>query len=249
MSDQNVKQLKLKSPTDFVAYLDSLSKISESAIVTVEREKMSSLVASTDNTLILCSEYNAPSSFYSTLNIPDVKKLTRVIDTISDEEIDLIINSNNIEYKGNGVKFKYHLFDDGFLAKPGLNIDKINSFQYDMSFKLDKNILNQIFKGSVFASETNKVYFYTEENRVEEGYRLMAELTDRSRHNTDNFTLCIGHVDEVLAPIPINFDNIRLLNNISGVFTVRINKEYGVVVFDQESNDIKLKYIVSSLTQ
>ena len=158
MSDQNVNQLKLKSPIDFVAYLDSLSKISESSIVTVDRDKMSSLVASTDNTLILCAEYRVPSSFYTTLNIPDVKKLTRVLDTISDEEIDLIINSNNIAYKGNGIKFKYHLFDDGFLTKPGLNIEKINAFQYDLSFKVDKNILNQIFKGSVFASETNKVF-------------------------------------------------------------------------------------------
>ena len=118
-----------------------------------------------------------------------------------------------------------------------------------MGFKIDKNILNQIFKGSVFASETNKLYFYTEENRVDDGFRLMAELTDRSRHNTDNFTLCIGIVKDELAPIPVNFDNIRLLNNISGEFTVAINKEYGVVVFKQDAGDIKLKYIVSSLTQ
>ena len=77
----------------------------------------------------------------------------------------------------------------------------------------------------------------------------MAELTDRSRHNTDNFTMCIGQVEQELAPIPINFDNVRLLNNISGEFTVSINKEFGVVVFDQVAEDIKLKYIVSSLTQ
>ena len=114
---------------------------------------------------------------------------------------------------------------------------------------MDKNILNQIFKGSVFASETNKLYFYTEEKRVGEGFRLMAELTDRARHNTDNFTMCIGNIQEELAPIPINFDNVRLLNNISGEFTVSINKEYGVVVFDQGAGDIKLKYIISSLTQ
>lgn len=249
MSDQNVNQLNLKSPSDFTAYLDSLSKISESAIITVDREKMSSLVASTDNTLILHAEYGVESNFFSTLNIPDVKKLTRVLDTIGDEEIDLNINSNNIEYKGNGVKFKYHLFDEGFLTKPSLNIDKINAFTFDMGFKVDKNILNQIFKGSVFASETNKVYFYTEENRGGEGFRLMAELTDRARHNTDNFTLCIGLVEDELEPIPINFDNVRLLNNISGEFVVRVNKEYGVVLFEQEADDIKLKYIVSSLTQ
>jgi hypothetical protein len=61
--------------------------------------------------------------------------------------------------------------------------------------------------------------------------------------------MCIGQVEQELAPIPINFDNVRLLNNISGEFTVSINKEFGVVVFDQVAEDIKLKYIVSSLTQ
>ena len=86
-------------------------------------------------------------------------------------------------------------------------------------------------------------------NRGEDNFRLMAELTDKARHNTDNFTMCIGLVKEELDPIPVNFDNIRLLNNISGQFIVRVNKEYGVVVFEQDAGDIKLKYIVSSLTQ
>ena len=249
MSDQNVNQLKLESPSEFVNFLDSLSKISESAIVTVDREKTSSLVASTDSTVILSAEYNVGADFYSTLNIPDVKKLTNVLKTVGfDDSINLTVNSNNLEYKGNGVKFKYHLFDEGFLSKPGLNIDKINSFGYDMGFIVDDNILNQIFKGAVFASETNKLYFYTEENRGGDGFRLMAELTDRARHNTDNFTMCIGLVDQELDPIPINFDNVRLLKNISGTFTVKINKEYGVVLFEQEAGDIKLKYIISSLT-
>ena len=250
MSNQQERKLSLKSPEKFVAFLDSLSKISESAIVQLDSDKTSSLVASTDNTLILHAEYAAGTDFNTTLNIPDVKKLTNVLKTVGfEDEIDLKVNSNNLEYKGNGVKFKYHLFDEGFLSKPGLNIDKINAFEFDMDFKVDANILNQIFKGAVFASETNKLYFYTEENTGGEGYRLMAELTDRARHNTDNFTMCIGKVDVELEPIPVNFDNIRLLNNISGEFTVRVNKEYGVVVFEQEAEEIKLKYIVSSLTQ
>jgi hypothetical protein len=159
MSNQQERKLSLKSPEKFVAFLDSLSKISESAIVQLDSDKTSSLVASTDNTLILHAEYAAGTDFNTTLNIPDVKKLTNVLKTVGfEDEIDLKVNSNNLEYKGNGVKFKYHLFDEGFLSKPGLNIDKINAFEFDMDFKVDANILNQIFKGAVFASETNKLY-------------------------------------------------------------------------------------------
>ena len=77
----------------------------------------------------------------------------------------------------------------------------------------------------------------------------MAELTDRARHNTDNFSLCLGDIDLTLAPIPVNFDNIRLLSIIDNEFIVKINTEYGVVVFEIEANNIKLKYIISALTQ
>lgn len=108
MSNQQERKLSLKSPEKFVAFLDSLSKISESAIITVDREKVSSLVSSPDSTLILHAQVNMESGFYDTLNIPDVKKLTRIIDTVGGTDLSLSINSNNIEYKGNGLKFKYH---------------------------------------------------------------------------------------------------------------------------------------------
>jgi len=77
----------------------------------------------------------------------------------------------------------------------------------------------------------------------------MAELTDRSRHNTDNFTISLGEADFKLDPVPVNLDNIRLLSTINNEFIVKVNTEYGVVVFDIEDKDIKLKYIISALTQ
>ena len=236
-------QLKVADKSEFLKFLDASSKISDSTILEVDKENVTSLVSSADNTLILYSQYTTVSEFKDTLNIPDVKKLYRVLDTIEDSDIDLHINANNIEYKGNNVKFKYHLFEEGFLSKPGINLDKINAFKCDVEFKLQREILQQIFKGSTFTSETNKIYFYTENGK------LMAELTDRSRHNTDNFTLCIGDAKFDLEPTPVNFDNIRLLSIINDSFNVKINTEYGVVVFDIMQNNIKLKYIVSTLTQ
>ena len=243
MENLQERKLQIKNRDEFLKYLDSLSKINESAILTIKKDKVESLVASPDNTLILYSEFASESDFEDSINIPDLKKLSRVIDTIPSNDIEFKVNSNNLEYKGNGIKFKYHLFEEGFLSKPNLNLDKINSFEFDIKFSIDKNILNQIFKGSTFASETNKIYFYTENGR------LMAELTDRARHNTDNFTLTLQQANFELKPTPINFDNIRLLTNISNSFAVKINTQFGVVVFDNSLNNIKLKYIISSLTQ
>ena len=237
------KKLQIKNRVEFLRYLDSLSKINESAILTIKKDKIESLVASADNTLILYSEFTSKSDLEDILNIPDIKKLSRVVDTIPSNDIEFKINSNNLEYKGNGIKFKYHLFDEGFLSKPNVNLDKINAFKFDVKFSIDRNMLNQIFKGSTFASETNKIYFYTEDGE------LMAELTDRARHNTDNFTIAIQKADFDLKPIPINFDNVRLLTSINKTFDININTEYGVVVFDNLLDNIKLKYIISSLTQ
>ena len=238
------RQLEVANKAEFLKLLDAISKINDSGVILdLQENKITSLVSSIDNTLILCSEYKTELGFNSSLNVPDVKKLRNVLDTIEDTNIFLDINSNNLEYRGDSVKFKYHLFEEGFITNPNINLEKINSFKFDVEFKLNKNTLQRLFKGSTFASETNKIYFYTE------GNNLMAELTDRARHNTDNFTLSLGKTDIELKPVPVNLDNIRLLSIINEEFNVKVNTEYGVVVFDIEDKDIKLKYIISALTQ
>ena len=243
MVDQQKRKLQVRNRDEFLKFLDALSKINESCILRIKKNGISSLVASTDSTLILHAQYDTECDFEDTINIPDIKKLSRVIDTINSKELTFDINTNNIEYKGNGVKFKYHLFDEGFLTEPSINLDKINSFDYDVSFSLSKQILTQVFKGSTFATNTNKIYFYTDNGT------LMAELTDRARHNTDNFTLAIDRATFELKPTPINFDNIRLLTNIGDTFDVNINTQYGVAIFNSSLNNIRLKYVLSSLTQ
>jgi hypothetical protein len=238
------KLLKVENKSEFLKFLDAISKINDSGVIfDIKEDKITSLVSSIDSTLILYSELNTAVGFENTLNVPDVKKLRNVLDTIEDNIINLTINPNNIQYNGSGVKFKYHLYEEGFITRPNINLDKISKFTFDVEFTLDRATLQRIFKGSTFASETNKIYFYTENGS------LMVELTDRARHNTDNFTIGLGEVDFTLDPIPLNLDNVRLLTNINDEFVVKVNTEYGVVVFDIEDKDTKLKYIISALTQ
>jgi len=241
------RELKVQDRPEFVRFLDAISKINESAIVNVQEGSpglLSCLVSSADNTLILLAELDSVSTNFSgTNNIPDVKKLIRVVDTINSKDINITVNSNNYEYKGNHIKFKYHLYEDGLLSKPTINIEKIKSFKYDISFSITKDILQAIIKGSTFATETNKIYLYTEDGN------LKAELTDRARHNTDALCLDLGKVEFNLSPIPLNLDNIKLLSTIGQKIDIGINTEYGVCIFDIQTNTIKLKYIITSLTQ
>jgi len=238
------KTLKLRNKGEYLKFLDALSKINDAGVILdVKEDKLISLVSSLDSTLILHGVYKSDFEFEDTLNIPDVKKLRYVLDTIEEESIHIDVNPNNLQYSGNGVKFKYHLYEEGFITKPNINLDKINKFEFNVNFNLNKATIQRLYKGSTFASETNKIYFYTENDL------LMAELTDRARHNTDNFTLSLGKVDFSLDPISINLDNMRLISLLNDDIRVKINTEYGVVVFDIEDSDIKLRYIISALTQ
>jgi len=237
------RELKIKNRNEFLRYLDSVSRINDSAIFEITPTGMSCLVSSIDNTLVLLSEFKSDFDITTTINVPDIKKFQRVIDTLNDDEVTLTINSNNLEYRGNDVKFKYHLFEEGFLTKPGLNVDKIRSFKFDVNFDFSRDTVQSLLKGSTFASETNKVYFYTE------GGSVKADLTDKSRHNTDNYSITVGSSDNELKSTPVNFDNIRLLSAVSSEYKCNINTEYGVVVIDNDTDCIKLKYIISSLTQ
>lgn len=238
------KKLKINNRIDWLKSLDALSKVSDTAILSLKDGILTSLVTSEDSTLILYTEFSGIECDYNTnLNIPDIKKLNRVVDTLNTSEVEFILNTNNLEYKGNALKFKYHLFEDGFLTKPPVKIEKILAFPHDVSFSITKELLQSIIKYSVYATETNKVYLFTEDGL------LKVELTDRARHNTDSISMSLGPVDFELSPIPINFDNIKLLSTPTNVINFGINKEHGVTVVDIESEDIKLKYILTSLTQ
>ena len=241
------RELKLPNRLDWIRFLESISKINESTILTTHEGDtglISSLVSSADNTLILYGEMSGVTSNYNgSINIPDIKKLVRVIDSIDTKDLLLSINNNSIEYRGKSLKFKYHLYEDGFLSKPSINVEKIKSFTYDIKFTLKKESINSIIKGSTFATETNKLYLYTQDGR------LKGELTDRARHNTDVFALDLGEADFDLSPLPVNFDNIKLLSFIGEDINFGINTEYGVTVIDISNNNIKLKYIITSLTQ
>lgn len=241
------RELKIPNRVDWIRFLESITKINESTILTLREGSaglITSLVSSADNTLILYGELAGVSSNYNgTLNIPDIKKLIRVVDSIDTADLTLTTNNNSIEYKGKSLKFKYHLYEDGFLNKPEINIDKIKSFNYDIKFTLKKEQINSIIKGSTFATETNKLYLYTLDGR------LKGELTDRARHNTDVFALDLGEVDFTLSPLPLNLDNIKLLSFIGEDINFGINTEYGVTMIDISNSNIKLKYIITSLTQ
>jgi len=206
---------------------------------------MSCTLASTDATIVCKSIIEIETDLDNVkLNLPDIKKMVRVLDIIPSTDIELQVNENNISYNKNGYKFKYHLLDDGIIKQPNLNVEKIKKLDFNTKFIVKENELNTLFKGSSFATETSKVYIYQEDGKIN------GELGDHSRHNTDNFICKLSDDFEgsIEKPLPINFDSFRLVSfNGSREVKFSVNTDMGIITCNFKKGDAELIYIISAL--
>jgi hypothetical protein len=239
--------ISLNNKTDFVSkFLLPISRVNDLVTVKVSGNEVFSLNRTADNNTILYASCNdIKCGIDCNVNVPDIKKLIKALDGINDNQVDLTINSNNLEYKSSTIKFKFHLLEDGIIAVPNLNINKINNFQYNVRFKMTTASLNTLLKSSTFITDSNKIYIFSE------GDTVYGELTDRSKHNIDMYTtfLTTAYDGEAIdKPIPFTFDTFRLLSTLkSNVFDVSLNTERGILAIDIVENGYKLKYISTSM--
>ena len=239
-------KLQIKSKKDFISnVLGPISNLNDKTIIKIEKDKITSLTASSDATLVLYSETQSVSDAERSINIPDIKKLTRVLECIDVDALDLDITTNNIKYTGENFKFTYHLLEDGIIKTPSINVKKVNELKFDVSFKVTEAKLSSLFKGSSFTTETNKLYIYFENNKI------CGELGDKSRHNSDNFQCVLAETFEGAALtkiVPVNFDTFRLINfNKCQDIEFAINISFGVIKVTLSRDNTKLTYIVSAL--
>jgi hypothetical protein len=238
--------LKIKNKKDFVSnFLGPVSNLNDACILSIEGNNMSCTLASADATIVCKSTIEIETDLDNVkLNLPDIKKMVRVLDIIPSAEIELQINENNISYNKNGYKFRYHLLDDGIIKQPNLNVEKIKKLDFSTKFIVKENELNTLFKGSSFATETSKVYIYQEDGKIN------GELGDRSRHNTDNFVCELSDNFEggIEKPLPVNFDSFRLVSfNGSREVNFSVNTDMGVITCNFKKGDAELIYIISAL--
>jgi len=239
-------KLQIKSKKDFVSnVLGPISNLNDKTIIKIEKDKITSLTAAPDSTLVLYSETTTVSDSERSVNIPDIKKLTRVLECVDVDELNLDITNNSIKYTGDNFKFTYHLLEDGIIKLPAINVKKINELKFDVSFKVTDIKLNSLFKGSSFTTETNKLYIYFENNKI------YGELGDKSKQLTDNFQCVLAEKFEgspLAKTIPVNFDTFRLINfNKCQDIEFSINATFGVVKVTLSRDNTKLTYIVSAL--
>jgi hypothetical protein len=241
--------LKIKNKRDFVSnFLGPVSNLNDMCIINIEKDNVNCVIAAADSTIVCKASIEIENDLELDsvkLNVPDIKKLVRVLDIIPSETIELKINENSISYNKDGYRFKYHLLDDGIIKQPNISVDKVNNLDFDSTFIIKESNLNTIFKGSSFTTETSKLYLYSEEDKI------VGELGDRNRHNTDNFVCVVSDAVEgsaITKPLALNFESFRLVSfSGSREAKFRVNQEMGVITCDLKKGNTALIYVISAL--
>lgn len=218
----------------------SLGRINDSCVLELKEDGIHGITSSEDNSMYayayLVGDYDEKH-----LNLPSLKKLSKALDIINSDSINLNLNNNHLEYKDKQIKFKYHLHEDGVITKPKLSLEKIRNFEYDIEFELDFNFLSDLLQKSSITN-TNKIYIFTENNS------LVWKIGDENVPNSDSLSIVTDEVDFTLESFILKIDNLKLLSKIANsgnIFKINSNLKVGSII--TKNGDFQMEYIFSSL--
>lgn len=226
-------------------FLSSITKVTEDCILDITDDKFTCLSATSDGTLVQLVEMHNDNKFVQTCNIPDIKRLHKILGCVPQElPTELKVTQNSISYSSSATRFKFYLLEDGILSTPAVSVEKIKKLEYDIEFTVPYDKLTELVKGSTFSNETEKMYIYTDENNS-----VYGELTDREKPNVDSFAVQLHQgIDNSISPLPFNFENIRILSSSRcNEYKFSINSQLGVVKVDISRNKCYISYIISTL--
>lgn len=250
------KKLKISKKLINNNFLVPINKLTDSCVILIKNNNLTTLTHNeqSGDTIILYGLIKTPTGLKGKenvkLNIPDVKRLSQMLDCIQEDDIELDIDSNSINYKSNQVKFKYHLWEDNIVQSAILSSDKLNNLSFDHNFNISTKKINEILRASAvvpWPTDANKIYFYTKNSAV------YAELTDRVNQNLDSITLEIA--DSFNGPpiknvLPISLEIFRTISGLKiDNINVKINTKLKILMFEIKDANIILKYLVSSLVK
>ena len=246
--------VKINDRNEFVTrFLSPIAKVSDSACVTITKDRIRSVVTNADNSVVLVAMFehvNENISENITLNVQNVNRLINLLSCLTTKDVLLTITNNCIECVSDDVKFKYHLLDDDILKVPSINIQKIKELKFDTNFIVPRESIASIIKASSFTVDTEKIYIRTD------GTKVVGELTDLQQANVDSFSrpVAMSYAGEPLnKPYPINFETIRMIGatrlDTNCDITAFVNHANSVFIFDISCETSKLKYITSAYAE
>lgn len=241
-------ELVIKDKGEFITkFLKPVCNISDSGCLKIQENKVTSINSTQDSSVILFAQcnINIDTDKPVVLNCPDLRRLERIISLLDTSEVALKYNGNSLSYNDGKVRFTYHLLESGILNGPSLSAEKISKLTFNIKFTVEQNKITELIKGSSFANTASKLYISFVDGKV------YGEIADKTNPLLDTFTTIINDnftPDEQLSDIPINFETIKVLSTVKWEkITVNINTALGVILFEINEEQYKLKYIVSAL--
>jgi len=227
-------------------FLTPVSKVTDSAVLKLTPGTITTLIATSDNTIIVNASYNDEKiNVTQTLNIPDIKKFCRILTCIEESEITFKLEANSISYSSQTVRFKYHLYDDNIIAIPKINIEKLKNLSFDAKFTLTPTSIISLVKGSAIATETNKLYLSYRDGS------LYGDLTDLTKANTDSYGMILTENysgQSFTKPIPLNFEVFRIISCMKfKSIEAQLVTKLGVLMLDSNNESVNVKFIISAL--
>lgn len=233
-------------------FLSPVSRLGDKSIVKIFKKKIYTITTSEDSNIILYASYSLneeASQEIIRLNIADVKKFLRAVECF-EEDLNFYLKDNHIFCETsnlNGAFFKYHLVDDSIIKETPISVEKISNLNFDTEFSISNKKLAEISRGSSFAVDTQKIYFYTKNESV------FSELTDQTIQNIDSITLKISDSftgQPIKGMMPLMLEVFRNLTSLKcESVKVKINNENKVIMFCVNDNNVELKYIISTLVK
>lgn len=243
-------QVKVNNKHFKKLFLEQISKISENGVFVLTNNTLECKACTPDNAVILGLKFavvTEPSIEEQVLiNVGDIKKLIRAFDCIAAEDITFKIDNNNIAYSDNSIKFKFHLLENGIINQPKINLQKLESLDFDGKFTLSDKAIGELIKASTFSTDSNKIYLTSEGNIVK------GTLTDKTRHNIDSFEITVteDYTGTKLDNLCLSFEVFRILSTSKfNSLNCKTSSKIGVVLFEFENKILTSKYIVSALTK
>lgn len=230
--------------------LSPASKLTDVIDITITKGEPGSLktmVVRPDNTMVFLSTIPCKCLEDRQLSIPDCKNFLRLINSCESGEtplIELEIQSNTIGHKGQGLKFKYHLFEESGMRTPAaLKEDKIEALNYDCTFSTTKAVIGEINKYSSIVSGAEKLYFVPQSDGI-----VKARIGDDAKSLVNEVELQVAESFEgepIMNNFAIDINNFLLLTFSDPDVEISMNYKYKLVKFVNKHS----KYVVFGLVK
>jgi hypothetical protein len=237
-------KLKITKSNLLEFLLGPVSKISDNLCLSFEGKSfVKTIVASSDNSLVLFTKLPCETDCNVKCVIPDCKTFLRLFSSITDSEINLIIEDNYIEYKGKDLSFKYHLLDESYVVnKKSLSEEKINNLTFDTTFTITKRFFSEIAKYHSILPDSEKLYFFNRDQEV------IAKIGDLQKANSNELIVPASAAYNGLPPTdnaPINIQSVLLMSFAEDQIQVSVNHDLKVYKFSTNS----ISYIAFGLVK